>query len=263
MKPLSGKRALVCGSTQGIGRACAEELARQGAQVVLLARNRERLLQVREALPVLPEQAGPHLFLVADFAVPEDVLRAVQGYLQEHPPLHILVNNTGGPPGGPLLEATGEAFVDAFRAHLLCNHYLAQLLVPGMRDLGYGRIVNIISTSVKQPIHGLGVSNTIRAAVANWAKTLANEVGQWGITVNNILPGATLTGRHDDLIDARAAKQGRDRAQVEQEMLKAIPLGRFADPGETAAAVAFLASPQAAYISGINLPVDGGRTASL
>jgi 3-oxoacyl-[acyl-carrier protein] reductase len=263
MNTLTGKRALVCGSTQGIGRACAMELARQGAQIVLLARNRELLLQTREALPVLPDQAGLHTFLVADFTAPETVRQVVQSYLREHAGLHILVNNTGGPPGGPLLEATADDFLGALRAHLICNHYLAQLLVPGMRELGYGRIINIISTSVKQPIQGLGISNTTRWAVAGWAKTLANEVGRWGITVNNILPGATLTGRHDDLIDARAEKQGRDRSAIEEDMLRAIPLGRFAHPEETAAAVAFLASPAAGYISGINLPVDGGRTGSL
>jgi len=178
-------------------------------------------------------------------------------------PVHILVNNTGGPPAGLAVDASFEQFLQAFNNHLLCNQALVQAVVPGMRRLRYGRIINIISTSVKQPIPGLGVSNTIRAAVANWAKTLATELGPDGITVNNVLPGMTETERLRSLIATRAAQSNRTEADVSQSMKDEIPLRRFAVPAEIAAAVAFLASPAASYINGINLPVDGGRTQSL
>ncbi|MGH7656892.1 MAG: SDR family NAD(P)-dependent oxidoreductase, partial [Gemmatimonadales bacterium] len=195
MTILQGKRALVCGSTQGIGLACATEFARAGATITLLARNPAALEEVAGKLP-----GGPHAWLVADFQDPAAVRDTAARWLDQNGPVHILVNNTGGPPGGPVLEAEGEEFERAFAAHLLCNQHLARLVVPGMRTLGYGRIVNIISTSVKQPIPGLGVSNTIRGAVASWSKTVAGEVGKDGITVNNVLPGATRTGRLERLM---------------------------------------------------------------
>ncbi|MGE0352040.1 MAG: SDR family oxidoreductase [Gemmatimonadales bacterium] len=261
MLPLHDKRALVSGSSQGIGKACAIELARQGASVTLLARNGSRLEAVRQSLP--PGEGAEHGVLVADFSEPEQVRDTVAAYLAEHGPVQILVNNTGGPPGGPIVEASAEQFLKAFRAHLICNQYLALAVLPGMRESGYGRIINIISTSVKQPIPGLGVSNTIRGAVASWSKTLAGEVGKSGITVNNVLPGATLTSRHYALIEAKAKKSGVSQAEIEADMKALIPLGRFAAPEEVAAAVGFLASPAASYITGVSLPVDGGRTASL
>lgn len=262
MTPLAGRRALVGGSSQGIGRACAFELARAGAQVTLLARNGEELEKVRASLPnQSPDR--PHSFLVADFSHPDRVREVVRDAIETSGAFHILINNTGGPPGGSVIEATEAQFLAAFSAHLICNQYLAQLVVPGMRVAGYGRIINIISTSVKQPISGLGVSNTIRGAVASWSKTLAGEVGPFGITVNNVLPGATLTGRHHALIQARARASGTSAVEIEDSLKADIPLGRFAEPEEIAAAVAFLASPAASYISGINLPVDGGRTRSL
>ena len=183
--------------------------------------------------------------------------------MAEQKAIHILVNNTGGPPGGPITEATPDAFLSAYNNHLICNHLITQTLLPGMKEAGYGRIINVISTSVKIPINGLGVSNTTRGAVANWAKTMANEVAQYGITVNNVLPGTTKTGRIREIIGLGAQRRGVDDAVIEEEWRSRIPLGRFAEPGEVAAAIAFLASPAASYITGINVPVDGGRTGCL
>jgi len=259
---LAPYHALVGGSTQGIGRAVAEALASQGATVTLLARDAARL---REAAAALPTPAGQaHDFLVADFTDPAHLAAVVGEYLAAHPAgFQILVNNTGGPAAGPLLGAPGAAFEAAFRQHVVCNQLLAQALVPGMAAAGYGRIVNIVSTSVKIPLPGLGVSNTIRGAVASWAKTLANEVAAQGITVNNVLPGATVTQRHTSLIEKKMAETGQSQAEVEAAMLRQIPAGRFGRAEEVAAAVAFLASPAAGYITGTSLPVDGGRTGSL
>ncbi|MGY3088582.1 3-oxoacyl-[acyl-carrier protein] reductase [Hymenobacter sp. UYAg731] len=260
--PLASRRALVGGSTQGIGRAVAQLLAEQGCAVTLLARNEARLREVAAALPT-PAEAR-HNYLVADFDDPSQLDTVVQGYLAQHPEgFHILVNNTGGPAGGPLLEAPVEALRIAFNQHVICNQLLAQAVVPGMRAAGYGRIINIISTSVKIPLAGLGVSNTIRGAVASWAKTLANELGPAGITVNNVLPGATLTQRHTSLIEKKVAQTGQSAEAIEADMLKTIPARRFGHAEEVAAAVAFLASPAAGYISGASVPVDGGRTGSL
>jgi 3-oxoacyl-[acyl-carrier protein] reductase len=256
---LTGKHALVCGSTQGIGKATAIELARLGADVTLVARNEEKLKATIGEL----ERMGTHDYIVADFADPENVRAALAKYLANGKTFHILVNNTGGPPGGPITDAKTEEFVSAFSSHLLCNHILAQAVIPGMKTSGYGRIINVISTSVKQPLKGLGVSNTIRAAVGNWAKTLSLEVAKFGITVNNVLPGATATQRLSGLIEAKSSKTGTAVAELEQEMLSEIPAGRFAAPEEVAAAIAFLATPSAAYINGINVPVDGGRTGNL
>ena len=256
-------RALVGGATQGIGRAVAEALAAQGCAVTLLARDKSRLQQVAAALPAAPAGLA-HDFLVADFTRPAEVAGVVAGYLAGHPSgFQILVNNTGGPAGGPILEAPAEAFQAAFDQHLVVNHLLARALVPGMKAAGYGRIINIISTSVKIPLPGLGVSNTIRGAVASWAKTLANELGGFGITVNNVLPGATLTQRHSSLIEKKAAQTGQGTEEIEASMLRLIPAGRFGQAQEVAAAVAFLASPAAGYINGVSIPVDGGRTGSL
>lgn len=258
---LSGKRALVCGSSQGIGRAVAVELAILGASVILLGRNAERLEQVRSLLSKKGEQT--HHVLVADFNRPEEVKSSVDKHLAVTGPVNILVNNTGGPLPGPAHTADSSAFLEAFNQHLICNQLLVQALLPGMKDSHYGRIINIISTSAKQPIPNLGVSNTIRGAVASWAKTLAGELGRFGITVNNVLPGSTDTLRLSAIVDNKAAKFGKTRDEVVAEEKAVIPLGRFAQPEEIAYAVAFLASPSAAYITGINLPVDGGRTSCL
>ncbi len=258
---LSGKNALVCGSTQGIGKAVALELAQLGANVILLARDEEKLKSTLAELSV--SAARRHRYLCSDFGDPADLRSKVEKLIAELQIIHILVNNTGGPAGGPALSAKSEEFVQTFSNHLLCNHLLVQVLAEGMKKAKYGRIINIISTSVKQPIKGLGVSNTIRAAVANWAKTLAGELGPFGVTVNNVLPGATLTGRLSSLLEAKAQKTALSLDQLKKDMLDEIPAGRFADPSEVAAAVAFLATPAAGYINGINVPVDGGRTMSL
>lgn len=257
---LKGKNALVGGSSKGIGRAIAIELALLGANVTLVSRSPEKLHEALSELDI--SQGQKHDFLTADFSDAGDVHKKVAG-LAALKTIHILVNNTGGPPGGPVETAKVEEFLQALNNHLICNHILTQAVVPGMKRSGYGRIVNIISTSVKQPIDGLGVSNTTRGAVANWAKTMANELGRYGITVNNVLPGATMTGRLEEIAVAKAAKTEGDKSEIYQNWIEEIPLGRIGQPNEIAAAVAFLASPAASYINGINLPVDGGRTKSL
>jgi len=258
---LQNKTAVVGGSSQGLGLASAIELALLGANVVLMARDEEKLKNAIGTLDVSKGQR--HEYLVADFSKHEQVNHVIQQFLQKGRPVHILINNTGGPASGSVMDADITQFNQAFNNHLICNQILVQALVPGMKKEGYGRIVNIISTSVKQPIVGLGVSNTIRAAVANWSKTLSVELGSFGITVNNVLPGFTQTNRADYIIKKKATDSGKSEAMIMNELVKEIPAGRIGQPNELGAAVAFLCSPSAAYINGINLPVDGGRTASL
>jgi 3-oxoacyl-[acyl-carrier protein] reductase len=256
---LNNKYALVCGSTAGIGKATAMALAEEGVIVTLIARNEEKL---KATLAELPQQR-PHDYIVADFSNPTELKSKVEAYIKANHGFHILVNNTGGPAGGPVFSAEVDEFENAFTQHLKCNHVLAQAVVPFMKAEKFGRIVNVISTSVKQPLDGLGVSNTIRGAVANWSKTLANELGQFGITVNNVLPGATGTERLTEIIKNKSAKTGITEDEASNAMKNAVPAKRFARPEELAAAITFLASGPAAYINGINLPVDGGRTKSL
>lgn len=257
---LRGKKALVCGSTQGLGYASAVELALLGCSVVLMARNMNKL---KEVVQILDQSKGQqHDYLVADFT-DSGLVKTVVDKFAAGNCIHILVNNTGGPPGGPALTAKPDEFLAAFNSHLISNHYLVQALVPGMKKAGYGRIVNIISTSVKMPIAGLGVSNTIRGAVANWAKTLANELGPFGITVNNVLPGFTKTSRSDYVISNKAVQSGKSEDEVFEAIVAEIPAGRIGKPEEFGAAVAFLCSPAAGYVNGINLPVDGGRLGCL
>jgi len=258
---LVGKNALVCGSSQGIGKACAIELANLGATVTLFSRNQASLETVKNQLST--EFGQQHKILVADFAQPEQVKSTLNNFIENHHSFEILVNNTGGPAPGLAINSEASAFVDAFNLHLVSNHHLVQALVPNMKAKAYGRIINVISTSVKQPLNGLGVSNTIRGAVASWAKTLANELGEFGITVNNVLPGATATKRLDAIIEGKAKKQNISVEQAAINEKNIIPMRRFAKPEEFAAAAAFLASPAAGYITGINLPVDGGRTSCL
>jgi 3-oxoacyl-[acyl-carrier protein] reductase len=261
MRLLEGKRALVCGGSQGIGRAIAVHFADQGAEVILLARNEPALQAVCGQLDTARQQK--HSYLVADFAYPDRLQQILEQRLPELLPVHILVNNSGGPPGGLLYEARVEEFTRAFTQHLVCSHILVQALLPGMKSEQFGRIINIVSTSVKQPIPGLGVSNTVRGAMANWAKTLAGELAPFGITVNNILPGATETARLTSIIETKARDSNKPVEDVVEHIKNTIPLRRFGKPEEIAYAAGFLASGLAAYITGINLPVDGGRTMSL
>lgn len=255
------KWAWVGGGSQGIGKATAMELARSGANVVLMARNE---VSLQEVLDELPRSNGQkHDFLASDFSNTSMLKEAVDRKVSEIGEAHILVNNTGGPPPGPAHKASIDEYLNAFKLHLIANQCLATALIPLMKSAEYGRIINIISTSVKQPLQNLGVSNTVRGAVANWAKTLANELGGFGITVNNVLPGATATGRLDAIIGNKASKSDISTEEAAKSMKSAIPAGRFASPAELAYAVCFLASDKAAYINGINVPVDGGRTSSL
>lgn len=258
---LKGKTALVAGSTGGIGYATAVEMAGLGARVVLIARNEDKLISVKKELEAISGEN--HSYITADFSKPTEVGEAVSAFLKKNGPIDILVNNTGGPPGGPASEADPADYIAAFEMHLLCNHIITTACLPGMKASGGGRIINVISTSVKQPLPNLGVSNTIRGAVANWAKTLANELGPHGITVNNVLPGATQTGRLESIASKKAEKSGSTKGEALEAMAQAVPLKRIGKPSEIAAGICFLASPAASYINGINLPVDGGRTSSL
>ena len=257
---LTGRHALVCGASEGIGRAAAIELARLGADVTLLARREAALLDVLSTLPADGQQR--HGFVCADVA-DTAALRDSVGELARERPLHILINNTGGPPGGPAHAAEISAYLDAFTRHLVANQTLVQALLPGMRDARWGRIVNVISTSVYEPIANLGVSNTIRGAVASWAKTLSRELAADGITVNNVLPGFTETGRIAQIVGNEMQKTGASEAEVRQRMAAAVPAGRFAQPQETAAMIAFLCSPAAGYVNGQSIAVDGGRMNSI
>jgi 3-oxoacyl-[acyl-carrier protein] reductase len=258
---LSGHVALVCGSSSGIGRACAAELAGAGASCVLLARSEPRL---REVVATLPGGSDRHHVIIADLSNPVEVRRTVADWLtRSGTSIHVLINNTGGPPQGCAIDASPEALMAAFQSHVVSAQVLAQLLVPGMKAAGYGRIINITSTSVKSPIPNLAISNIVRPAVAAWGKCLATELGPFGITVNNVLPGYTRTERLAEILKARAVKAGITQADALAEIAAGTPARRAGEPEEVAAVVAFLASPAAAYVNGINLPVDGGRLSTL
>lgn len=255
-RELEGRRALVTGASAGIGRAAALELASRGCAVTVLARSASKL----EGLVQDLRAAGaPQAFaLQGDLEDREALKPIVEAHLKDHGPFHILVNNAGGPPGGPILDAKEQDFLVAFGRLVMAPHLLVNLLAPGMKAEGYGRIVNVVSTSVREPLPNLGVSNTIRGATAAWAKTLAKELPP-GITINNVLPGATATERLEKLELANAERTGRTLEQVRADMVKTVPEGRVAEAREIAALIAFLASPQAAYLRGQSIAADGGR----
>lgn len=256
MAVLLGRKALVCGASEGIGLASARALAALGADVTLLARREDAL---RAALATLDRRHGQaHTLLVADMLDLHAVLPAITGT-----GYGIVVNNSAGPAGGALQNADEAQLLTVFRQHVIGAQQLLQAVLPGMRAARWGRIVNVISTSVKEPIPMLGVSNTIRGAMASWAKTLASELAADGITVNNVLPGYTRTQRLQQILRDRAAAAGKSEAAVAEAMLASVPAARFAEAEEIAHAVAFLCQPMSGYINGINLPVDGGRTKSL
>ena len=257
---LSGKTALVCGGSKGIGAAAAHEIAKLGANITLLARNRDRLELMLEELD--RSRGQQHQYIVADFKNLDTLKSKVAAFLDQTP-IHILINNSGGPAGGPITSATIEQFQQALHNHLYGSHTLTKLVVPGMKAAQYGRIINIISTSVKAPLDGLGVSNTTRGAMASWGKTMANELAIHGITVNNVLPGATKTGRLLEVIQSNAKQQGISEDEMAKKWESSIPMGRFGRPGELGAVIAFLASPAASYVTGTNIAVDGGRTRAM
>ena len=257
---LSGKHALVCGGSEGIGRAAAIELAALGADVTLLARREDALREAVAGLPTNDTQRHGHL--VADVSQTQSLADAVAALAATNP-VHILVNNTGGPPGGAAHAATIEAYLDAFNKHLVANHALLQAVLPGMCDAGWGRIVNVISTSVYEPIPNLGVSNTIRGAVASWAKTLSRELGGDGITVNNVLPGYTRTQRLDQILADRSRASGKSQDDIASAMLASVPVGRFAEAAEIGGVIAFLCTQAAANVNGQSIAVDGGRMQSI
>jgi len=254
---LKGLNALICGASAGIGKATAIEFSNLDANVTLFARNEDKLRDTLSALTCNENQS--HQYLVGDFDKSDSIEKTIENHLKDENYYHILINNSGGPKGGPIAEASAEEFIIGFNRHLICNHILFQALYSGMKKINYGRVINIVSTSVKQPISGLGVSNTIRGAVASWAKTLSFEVGADGITVNNILPGFTDTERLASLIDSKSQMQNISMEDVAKAMKNTIPADRFGKPEETAKAIAFLASPSAGYINGVSLAVDGGR----
>jgi len=257
---LKNKTAWVFGASGGIGRAVAIELSRVGASILLIARNKNNLQKVLNELCVNLDQK--HDFLSVDMSNTEGLVLALKKHKKTQN-ADIIINNSGGPKSGLGHLADPSDYSVAFRQHVLSAQAVAQIAIPLMTKGGFGRIVNIISTSVKQPINGLGVSNTIRGAMANWSKTLSSELGQHGITVNNILPGATQTDRLDKLVKSKSEQSGSSIGEIRKKMVSAIPCGRFAEASEIAYMVVFLCSNYANYVNGVNVPIDGGRTKSL
>jgi 3-oxoacyl-[acyl-carrier protein] reductase len=242
---LDGKRALVCGGTSGIGEAAAKAIRDCGADVVILSRS-----------------ASGNNTISCDLEDLDSLTVSVNKEIENNGHFEILINNSGGPPSGPLINAKPRDFEKAFLRHVLASQTLVQLVLPGMKKANYGRIINIISTSVKEPIVGLGVSNTIRGAMASWSKTFSKELPP-SITINNVLPGFTATERLEELKQTLSKQKGISPNEVEKAWLGTVPEGRLADPSELGQVVAFLASPAASFVRGVSLPVDGGRTGSI
>ena len=255
---LNNKHAILCGSTDGIGKASALLMAQRGASITLVARNQKKLDQTLSELST--DHGQVHFSLCADFNEPDQLKEKITDHMKVIvDQTNILVNNSGGPHGGALIDAKEDEFRDAFERLLICNQIMAKAVVPGMKELGEGRIINIISTSVRQVIPGLGVSNTIRGAVAQWAKTLALELGEFGITVNNVLPGYTATKRLQSLAESKAKSMGVTTEYINEIWKNNTSLRRLGKPEEIASVVAFLASDDSSYINGHDVSVDGGR----
>jgi 3-oxoacyl-[acyl-carrier protein] reductase len=249
---LDDKVALVCGASRGLGRAIADELAAEAATLALCSRDLERLEAVACEL-------GPDVLAVpADLAVASEPTRVVEATLERFGRLDVLVTNTGGPPAGTHDTLTLEDWDAATALLLRSTVELATAALPGMKERGWGRILAVTSVAVKQPVDNLILSNSLRAAVTGYAKTLAREVAPHGVTVNTILPGYTATERVTELNRANAEREGVDVAEVETRLVSSIPLGRLAEPEEFAALAAFLASERAGYITGGAFAVDGG-----
>lgn len=262
MKEKKQRFALVGGASGGIGKAAAVSLAKDGVQILALSRSEDKLKDLCNELNKI--NGLVNYYLPADYSNTKSLIQNLNAFENEHKILpNIIINNTGGPPGGPAYKASSKEYISAFTQHLIANHTIMQWCVNHLIDNCWGRIINIISTSVKQPLNGLGVSNTVRGAVANWSKTLANELGAFNITVNNILPGATETDRLEQIIQNKMNKSNLDKEVIETQMKSSIPLGRFGKPEELASAIVYLCSEGANYISGTNIVVDGGRTSSL
>lgn len=257
---LKGKTALVCGGSRGLGYGAAIELAKLGAEVILLARSKKRLEANVKILNKINKKKNK--FIVADLRNPIAVRDSIKEYLAKKP-IHILINNAGGPPVGNIAKANAAELTDAFNLHVLASHTITTAVIPSMKRAKYGRVINIVSTSVRQPIQNLGVSNTVRGAMASWAKTLSTELAKTGITVNNILPGTTKTERLDQIISGHMTKRKISKKQAKAALLAEIPMGRFAEVEEIACVIAFLASPASSYITGTSIPVDGGKIRSI
>ncbi len=254
---LSNRTALVCGASQGIGRATAIELAQLGANVILLSRSQEKLQAVLEELDLSQNQK--HHLVALDLSDRDSLKKETEALLTQYHSIDILINNTAGPKAGLIKDASEADLLSAFESHLLSARLLLERLLPGMVAKQYGRIINVTSTSVKVPIANLGVSNTIRWAMTGWAKTLSQEIAKDGITVNTILPGFTETPRLEAIIQGKVS-ESVDEEKVKHNMTQTVPSRRFGKASEVANAIAFLASPAASYINGVALAVDGGRT---
>lgn len=254
---LQGKTALVCGATKGIGRAIAHNLAEEGVKIIALARNEDDLKKLIRDLP-----GSGHSLLSLDLNQHNEIKLQISKLAQTGT-IDILINNSAGPKPGPVHEAQIEELTNAFGQHILSAQTLAQCLLPAMKRQKFGRIINIVSTSVKCPIPGLGVSNTIRGAMASWSKTLAYELAKDGITVNCILPGYTKTERLQSLIEHKAKANNRSVNEEEDVWKQEVPAGRFADPKEIANLATFLASDLASYLTGTAIAMDGGKTPNL